>query len=465
MIKKSKKIIVLGMATTLLAALAIGTSAEAKNDSQANSKKSKLEAYIKFTRILNVIQKDYVDELNTTELVDKALKGLMTNLDAHSSFMDKKSFKELNVQTSGEFGGLGISVGMRDGVLTVIAPLKGTPAEKAGVKAGDIILKIDDKATLGMTIDEAVSIMRGKPKTDILLTIVRKGEIKPLEIKITRDIIKIQSVYAKKVDKDILYMHVTSFDQKVVKSVKEAIKKDSNRSGYIIDLRNNPGGLLDQAVGLVDLFVDKGIIVSQKGREKVENVEYKAHRKNTDTKTPIVVLVNGGSASASEIVSGALQDDRRAIIVGEKTFGKGSVQVVMPVGDGEALRLTVARYYLPSGRTIQAQGVTPDIIVHPGKVARDNNLSFMIKERELKKHLEEELEKIDGKKSTGKKAAKKSASKEHNATKKGTEEIDETIMTEDQIYNDAQLKSGIDILRALIISSQAASGKKQRRKK
>jgi carboxyl-terminal processing protease len=466
MIKKSKKIIVLGLATTLLATLAIGTNAEARNESQTDSKKSKLEAYIKFTRILNVIQKDYVDELNTTDLVDKALKGLMSNLDAHSSFMDKKSFKELNVQTSGEFGGLGISVGMRDGVLTVIAPLKGTPADKAGVKAGDIILKVDDKATLGMTIDEAVGIMRGKPKTDILLTVVRKGEVKPLEIKITRDIIKIQSVYAKKVDQDILYMHVTSFDQKVVKSVKEAIKEDSNRSGYIIDLRNNPGGLLDQAVGLVDLFVDKGIIVSQKGREKAENVEYKAHTKHTDTKTPIVVLVNGGSASASEIVSGALQDDRRAIIVGEKTFGKGSVQVVMPVGDGEALRLTVARYYLPSGRTIQAKGVTPDIIVHPGKVARDNNLSFMIKERELKKHLEKELEKIDDKKDN-KKKSKKSEAKENDSKAKGKDEekIDETIITEDRIYNDAQLKSGIDILRALIISSQTKSGPKEEKKK
>ena len=456
MIKKSKKIIILGLLSTVTAALIVGTNAQAKNETPANAKKSKLEAYIKFTRILNVIEKEYVDELNTTDLIDKALKGLLVNLDAHSSFMDKKSFKELNVQTSGEFGGLGISVGMRDGVLTVIAPLKDTPAEKAGVEAGDIILKIDDKATLGMTIDEAVAIMRGKPKTDILLTIVRKGESRPLEIKITRDIIKIQSVYTKKVSDDILYLHVTSFDQKVAKDVKKAIKKDSNRTGIILDLRNNPGGLLDQAVGLTDLFVDKGIIVSQKGREAGENIEFKAHAKETDTKTPIVVLVNGGSASASEIVSGALQDHRRAIIVGEKTFGKGSVQVVMPVGDGEALRLTVARYYLPSGRTIQAKGVTPDIIVHPGKVAMDNNTSFMIKERELKKHLEKELEKIDG--------DEKNKSKKKDGDKKGDkkkEVEDKTILTEEQIYSDAQLKSGIDILRALIITAQPKQEKKQ----
>ncbi|MEA3456437.1 MAG: S41 family peptidase [Campylobacterota bacterium] len=452
MMKKSKKIIALGLLSTVAAALIVGTNAQAKNETPDESKKSKLEAYIKFTRILNAIDQQYVDDLNTTDLVDKALKGLLTNLDAHSSFMDKKSFKELNVQTSGEFGGLGISVGMKDGVLTVIAPLVGTPADKAGVKAGDIILKIDDKATLGMTIDECVAIMRGKPKTDIVLTIVRKGESKPLAIKITRDIIKIQSVYAKKIDDDILYIHVTSFDQKVAKDVKEAISKESNRTGYILDLRNNPGGLLDQAVGLADLFMDKGVIVSQKGRKESENIEFKAHAEDTDTKTPIVVMVNGGSASASEIVSGALQDVGRAIIVGKKTFGKGSVQVVMPVGDGEALRLTVARYYLPSGRTIQAEGVTPDIIVHQGKVARDNNNSFMIKERELKKHLEKELEKVNGE------TEEKKKSDENNPVNE--EDQNKTIITEDQIYNDAQLKSAIDILKALMITTQTKQEKK-----
>ncbi|MEA3417909.1 MAG: S41 family peptidase [Campylobacterota bacterium] len=459
MIKKSKKIIALGLISTVAAVLIVGTSAQAKNEVQEESQKSKLEAYIKFTKILNLIDQQYVDELNTTDLVDKALKGLLTNLDAHSSFMDKKSFTELNVQTSGEFGGLGISVGMKDGILTVIAPLDGTPADKAGVKAGDIILKVDDKATLGMTIDEAVGHMRGKPKTDILLTIVRKNEPKPLQIKITRDIIKIQSVYAKKVGDDILYLHVSSFDQKVVKDVKDAMKKDSNRTGIILDLRNNPGGLLDQAVGLVDIFVDKGMIVSQKGRDKNENIEFKAHKKNTNTKTPMVVLVNPGSASASEIVSGALQDNGRAIVLGEKTFGKGSVQVVMPVGDGEALRLTVARYYLPSGRTIQAVGVTPDIIVHPGKISRDNNHSIMFKESELKKHLEGELEKING--NDKKKKKKKVKDKEDKDDNEGKEnKKDETIITEEQIYNDAQLKSAIDILKALMITAQIKQEKK-----
>jgi len=449
MIIKSKKLITLGLVSTLITTMLIGAGKKAEDEktSKGESQKSKLEAYIKFTRILNAIDQQYVDELNTTDLVDRALKGLLGNLDAHSSFMDKKSFKELNVQTSGEFGGLGISVGMRDGILTVIAPLSGTPADKAGVKSGDIILKIDKRATIGMTIDEAVSIMRGKPKTDIVLTIVRKGEAKPLVIKITRDIIKIESVYAKKIGDDILYIHVTSFDKKVAKDVKAALQKDSNRTGIILDLRNNPGGLLDQAVRLTDLFVGKGVIVSQKGRDASENIEFKAHDEATDNKSPMVVLVNGGSASASEIVSGALQDFKRAIIVGKKTFGKGSVQVVLPVGGGEALRLTVARYYLPSGRTIQAKGVTPDIIIDSGKVARDNNNSFVIKEAELKKHLEEELEKIDGKNKDDKKIDKK-------------EKEDKTIITEDQIYNDAQLKSAIDILKALMIVDRQKQEKK-----
>ena len=453
MIKKSKKVIIAGLVSTVTAAYLLGTFAQAKEPqkSSPSAAKEKLEAYIKFTQILNVIEKEYVDDVNTTDLVDKALKGLMTNLDAHSTFMDTKSYKELSVQTKGEFGGLGISVGMKDGVLTVIAPLDGTPAFKAGVKAGDIILKIDDQATLGMTIDDSVKIMRGKPKTDIVLTIIRKKEPKPLEIKITRDIIKIQSVYAKTIEKydGTLYLHVTSFDQKVVEGVKEAIKEHNNTQGIILDLRNDPGGLLDQAIGLVDLFVDKGVIVSQKGKSHVENVEYKATKKDTDLTTPIVVLVNGGSASASEIVAGALQDFNRSIVVGEKTFGKGSVQIVMPIGKDEALKLTVARYYLPSGRTIQAEGVTPDIEVHFAKVEYLED-ALSLKEKDLKKHLQSELDKIDANKT---KPVKVKAL-DNNSTEDNSTIADKTFINEETLNKDNQLKSALDILKALIITNK-----------
>ena len=449
MIKKSKKVIAAGMISAITTAYMFGSFAQANSETDSilpSSPKEKLAAYLKFTQILKVIEEKYVDDINTTALVDKALKGLMTNLDSHSSFMNTKEFKDLNVQTKGEFGGLGISIGMKEGALTIIAPIDGTPAFRAGVKAGDIILKIDDKATIGMHIDETVKLMRGKPGTSLVLTIIRKNEAKPLKIEITRDIIKIQSVYAKTIKDDILYLHITSFDQKVVQGILDSREKHPDIKGIIFDLRNNPGGLLDQAIGVVDLFVENGVIVSQKGKQEFENLEYSATKTNTDTKTPIVVLVNGGSASASEIVSGAMQDLKRAIVIGEKTFGKGSVQMVMPIGEEEALKLTIAKYYLPSGRTIQAVGVTPDITVHTGKIDFQEDPT-LIKERELKKHLKNDNENI----------IKEADSKETEDSPDQTDEEtpkDKTIITEEDIYKDAQLKSAVDILRALIITKK-----------
>lgn len=403
------------------------------------NEKTRFESLSKLTKVIGTVEKYYVDDIELEEIVNKALKGLMQELDAHSSFLDAKSSKEMNIQTKGEFGGLGITVGMRDGALTVISPIDDTPAFKAGIKSSDIILKIDDTSTLNMTLDEAVSLMRGKPKTDILLTVVRKGENKPVKINITRDIIKIQSVFAKTFEKeDLLYLRVSSFDRKVVDGLIKAIEENPKTKGLVLDLRNNPGGLLSQAIGVVDLFVDRGVIVSQKGRSAEDEEKFEATSSNTISRLPMVVLVNGGSASASEIVSGALQDHKRAIIIGEKTFGKGSVQAILPITADrkETIKLTIAKYYLPSGRTIQATGVTPDVVAFSGKATQGEDSEFKIKEADLKKHLEGELVKVDEK---VKKAEKEKAEK------------DKSIITEEDVLEDNQLNTSIGILKSLII--------------
>ncbi|WP_308400881.1 S41 family peptidase [Campylobacter insulaenigrae] len=433
--KTKRNIIIAASLCSLFAASFIFTNLQAKNTPSSEAEK-KIEALSKLTRTMSIIEQYYVDDVNYTDLVDKSIAGLLTNLDAHSSFLNDKDYKELKEQTNGEFGGLGFTITQKDGAISVVAPIEGSPADKAGIKTDDIILRINNESTLGMTLNEAVSKMRGEPKTKVTLTIYRKGENKPFDVNLKRDIIKVDSVYSKTIEgENLLYIRVTNFDKNVVSEVSKAIKKHPKTKGIILDLRTNPGGILNQAVGLVNLFVDKGVIVSQKGKIESENTEFKAIADKKISDAPLVVLVNGGSASASEIVSGALQDFKRAIIVGEKTFGKGSVQLILPMDEkgNEGLRLTIAKYYLPSGRTIQAIGVNPDVEVFPGKVSKEENHGFEIKEADLKKHLQAELDKMGGE------------------SKKENKE-DKNIINKEQINNDIQLKTAIDTIKILNIT-------------
>ena len=403
---------------------------------------TRLESYTKLQKVIAAVELLYVDDINLSKIVDNSINGLLHELDAHSSMLNKESYKEMKVETKGEFGGLGIVIGKRDGALTIISPIDDTPAFDAGVKAGDIILKINEESTLNMSLSDAVDIMRGKVGTPIDITIVRKGELEPIPINIIRDIIKIQSVYAKTMNEDILYLRVASFmDMKISSELKKHIKEHKEKTkAIVLDLRNNPGGQLSQAIDTVDLFVNSGIIVSQKGRNDTDNEEFKATSYSTVTDVPMVVLVNEGSASASEIVAGALQDLKRAVVIGKNTFGKGSVQRIIPiVEDGsEAIKLTIAKYYLPSGRTIQAKGIVPDIDIFAGKVLVQEESAFKLKESNMRKHLEGELTKAG------------TVDKEDDNTTKE----DKTIITVKQMLEDNQLKAGVDILKSLMIMNK-----------
>ena len=358
-----------------------------------------LEELRTFSEIFGRIKNNYVEEVDDKELLNNAIRGMLSGLDPHSTYLDLKDFKELREGTSGEFGGLGIEVTMEDGFVKVVSPIDDTPAAAAGVKAGDLIVRLDETPVKGLSLGEAVDIMRGKPDTKLLLTIIREGEDKPLKIEITRAIIKVKSVKFRMLEPDYGYVRISTFASRTGEALKEALstlKEENNGSlkGLVLDLRNNPGGLLDAAVDVSDSFITKGLIVYTEGR--VRNSNQKFHAKPIDRLkgAPLVVLVNGGSASASEIVAGALQDHDRAIILGTKTFGKGSVQTVMPLTNETAVKMTTARYYTPSGRSIQAEGIVPDIELDPIKISLlDADNVALLRERDLSKHLENNLAK------------------------------------------------------------------------
>src|SRR5476649_711056 len=323
-----------------------------------------------FGDVFERVRADYVEKPDDSKLIETAINGMLAGLDPHSSYMDPKSFKDMQVQTRGEFGGLGIEVTMEDGLIKVVAPIDETPAAKAGVMANDIITQLDGEQVQGLTLNQAVEKMRGPVNTKIKLTIMRKGQDKPIEVSITRDIIRVRSVRSHVEGDDVGYIRMTQFNEQTTDGLKKAIEditaKVSNDKlkGYVLDLRNNPGGLLDQAISVSDAFLEKGEIVSTRGRNAEETQRFTAHGGDLTKGKPLIVLINGGSASASEIVAGALQDFKRATILGTRSFGKGSVQTIVPLGgDNGALRLTTARYFTPSGRSIQAKGISPDIEV------------------------------------------------------------------------------------------------------
>lgn len=385
-----------------------------------------------FGDVFERVRSQYVEPLTDEELVENAVQGLLSSLDPHSSYLDNDDFKDMQVQTRGEFGGLGIEVTMENGFVKVVSPIDETPAANAGVEAGDYITHLDDEPVLGLSLSEAVDKMRGKVGEPIILTIAREGAEEKIELEIIRDIIKIQSVKNRIEQEDIGYVRITTFNQNTMPGLEKAIaeiKKEAGDKiiGYVVDLRNNPGGLLNQAISVSDAFLDKGEIVSTRGRNESDTKRDNAARGDLTDGKPIIVLINGGSASASEIVAGALQDHRRAIIVGTQSFGKGSVQTVIPLPGHGAMRLTTARYYTPSGRSIQAEGIEPDIVVEQAKLEEIDSKYKRTRESDLR-------------------GAITNDSKVKNKKKSGKDDEEE-----DEKPEDYQLNRAIDLLRGVVL--------------
>ncbi len=415
--------------------MAIGFTRESSADSEAVYKGLKT-----FADVIEMIEKNYVDPVDTEKLVQKAIQGMVSSLDPHSVLLPPEEFEDLQIDTKGKFTGIGISISIRDGFVTVVAPIEGTPAYRAGIKAGDKILKVDGGSVRDLR--EAVKMMRGPKGTKVEVTVARKGEPKPLVFDLIRDVIPIQSVRATLLKPGYGYAWVTHFRDKTVQDLKKALKKLEKENGplkgLVLDLRDNPGGLLPQAIKMSDLFLTGGDILSIKGRLKQHTRSFKAHDDDNDLKYPLVVLINGGSASASEIVAGALQDNQRALILGTTSFGKGSVQTVETLRDGYGLKLTIARYYTPSGRSIQAKGIEPDITVYHSILDKQELLDGekrMLKEKDLKNHLDAE---------PGKNAADEKDKKEQDNQKK--QMTSHGPLDPERLETDSQVVRALDIL-------------------
>jgi len=429
-------------ALVLVFGIFLGISASLTGNVLANKDEAKglpLDQLRNFSDIFSRIKSDYVEDVEDEVLLEHAIRGMLSGLDPHSTYLSPDEYNELRIGTSGEFGGLGIQVGMEDGFVKVISPIDDTPAYNAGLQAGDLIIRLDEKTVKGLTLNDAVKIMRGKPGTDIKLTVVREGNDKPLTFVVTRDIIKVKSVKNRMLDPGYGYIRISNFQSRTAPQLLEALNdlKEENKAslkGLVLDLRNNPGGVLNAAAEVSDLFINKGKLVYTEGRIDNSHYEYNAKPGDILDGAPVVVLINGGSASASEIVAGALQDHRRAVVMGSKSFGKGSVQTIQELRSGGAVKITTARYFTPNGRSIQGAGITPDIVLQKYTVtsAEEDSLAS-IKEVDLSNHIsnpnmtDEEIKKSD-------KASKKAKS-------------DKILATEDyQLHEALLLLKGLTIL-------------------
>ena len=372
------------------AVLALGTGTAAGAAAASKGGNVPFEDLRVFAEVFGRIKSDYVERVPDKKLLEEAIQGMLNGLDPHSSYLNEEDYRELRVGTSGEFGGVGIEVGMEDGFLKVIAPIDDTPAARAGIKAGDTIIKLDDKTVKGMALDDAVKLMRGKPGTKIELTITREGREKPFDVTLERAVIKVVSVKGRLLEPGYLYIRLSQFQTHTAEDLIKTISRLKGQGpvrGLILDLRNNPGGVLNAAVAVSDAFLESGLIVYTEGRVKDSQLRFQAAPDDVLDGAPMVVLVNGGSASASEIVAGALQDHKRAVVMGRQTFGKGSVQTIIPINERTALKLTTARYFTPNGRSIQADGIKPDIELAEVKVAKSGEGGAKLRESDLGGHL------------------------------------------------------------------------------
>ena len=440
-------------ALLVLAVLAAGSTmvslARSQSASAANS-----EIYRQldlFGEVLERVRSDYVEKPDDPKLIESAINGMLTALDPHSAYLTPKHFRDMQVQTRGEFGGLGIEVTMENGVVKVVAPIEDTPAARAGLMSGDLITHLDKEQILGLTLQEAVEKMRGPVNSPITLTVVRKGTEDPFDVKVTRDVIHINPVKYNAEGDDVGYIRVTTFNEQTTANLQKAVEDlnkqlGQNLKGYIIDLRNNPGGLLDQAISVSDAFLDQGAIVLTRGRNLEETQRSNARQGDITDGQKIIVLINGGSASASEIVAGALQDHHRATILGTRSFGKGSVQTIIPLGSNGALRLTTARYYTPSGRSIQAKGIEPGVVVEeelPDDLKQKAELQATRGEANLRGHLKGE----DAAKPKGQDAAKGEG--EDGAAAEEEEQSGSSSYVAPEKDKDTQLKYALDLLRGI----------------